>query len=90
MFLHMPLTMPGTHAGPRTAGAAGVGVAVRQGPVAGAVTVLQDPYPGILEDHFPNQRALLLAAHPEIERGSLLPDDPPADVADRLDQVMRA
>jgi AcrR family transcriptional regulator len=40
--------------------------------------------------YFPNQRALLLAAHPEIERGSLLPDDPPADVADRLDQVMRA
>jgi AcrR family transcriptional regulator len=40
--------------------------------------------------YFPNQRALLLAAHPEIERSSLLPDDPPADVADRLDQVMRA
>ncbi|OLE25487.1 MAG: TetR family transcriptional regulator [Actinobacteria bacterium 13_1_20CM_3_71_11] len=40
--------------------------------------------------YFPNQRTLLLAAHPEIEQASLLPDDPPADVADRLDQVMRA
>jgi AcrR family transcriptional regulator len=40
--------------------------------------------------YFPNQRALLLAAHPEIERESLLPQQPPADPADRLDLVMRA
>jgi hypothetical protein len=40
--------------------------------------------------YFPNQRALLLAAHPEIEHRSLLPDHPPADVAARLDLVMRA
>jgi AcrR family transcriptional regulator len=40
--------------------------------------------------YFPNQRALLLAAHPEIEHRSLLPDHPPADVAARLDLVMHA
>ncbi|HKT04828.1 MAG TPA: TetR/AcrR family transcriptional regulator [Rugosimonospora sp.] len=39
--------------------------------------------------YFPNQRLLLLAAHPEIEQASLLPADPPADVAARLDLVMR-
>src|SRR5262249_25634666 len=37
-----------------------------------------------------NQRALLLAAHPQIDHQSLLPDDPPADVGERLDLVMRA
>ena len=40
--------------------------------------------------YFPNQRTLLLAAHPQIEYQSLLPDDAPADVAERLDLVMRA
>jgi AcrR family transcriptional regulator len=39
--------------------------------------------------YFPNQRSLLLAAHPEIEQHSLLPANPPADVADRLDLVIR-
>ena len=38
--------------------------------------------------YFPNQRALLLAAHPEVQRHSLLPDDAPADAATRLDLVM--
>jgi AcrR family transcriptional regulator len=40
--------------------------------------------------YFPNQRSLLLAAHPEIEHRSLLPDHAPADAAARLDLVMRA
>ena len=40
--------------------------------------------------YFPNQRALLLAAHPQIEYDSLLADDAPTDVEARLDQVMRA
>jgi AcrR family transcriptional regulator len=40
--------------------------------------------------YFPSQRALLLAAHPEIQYSSLLPDDPPEDVQARLDLVMRA
>jgi AcrR family transcriptional regulator len=40
--------------------------------------------------YFPNQRALLLAAHPEIQHESLLPDDAPDDPASRLDLVMRA
>jgi hypothetical protein len=39
--------------------------------------------------YFPNQRALLLAAHPETG-ASLLPDDPPDDVAARLDLVADA
>ena len=34
--------------------------------------------------YFPNQRALLVAAHPEIEAESLLGDDPPEDPAGRL------
>jgi AcrR family transcriptional regulator len=38
--------------------------------------------------YFPSQRALLAAAHPETATGSLLPDDPPADVASRLDLVV--
>ncbi len=40
--------------------------------------------------YFPNQRALLLAAHPEIQHESLLPDDAPSDPLARLDLVMRA
>jgi AcrR family transcriptional regulator len=39
--------------------------------------------------YFPTQRSLLLAAHPEIQHRSLLPDDPPPDPADRLDLLMR-
>jgi AcrR family transcriptional regulator len=39
--------------------------------------------------YFPNQRALLVAAHPEIDRGSLLPAAPPRDPAARLDAVLR-
>lgn len=38
--------------------------------------------------YFPNQRALLYAAHPETAATSLLPDDAPDDVAARLDLVM--
>ncbi len=40
--------------------------------------------------YFPNQHALLVAAHPETGRASLLPDDPPADAASRLDLVIDA
>lgn len=40
--------------------------------------------------YFPSQRALLAAAHPETAAQSLLPDDPPADVAARLDLVVAA
>ncbi|WP_460439275.1 TetR/AcrR family transcriptional regulator [Amycolatopsis stemonae] len=40
--------------------------------------------------YFPNQRALLLAAYPEIrDDAGLLPPDAPADPAARLDLVMR-
>ncbi len=38
--------------------------------------------------YFPNQHALLLAAHPEIDRTSLLGDDPPADPRARLEHVL--
>jgi AcrR family transcriptional regulator len=38
--------------------------------------------------YFPNQRALLLAAHPQIEQRSLLPDDAPRDPTERLDLVL--
>jgi AcrR family transcriptional regulator len=38
--------------------------------------------------YFPNQRALLLAAHPEIEMRSLLPETAPVDVSARLDAVI--
>jgi AcrR family transcriptional regulator len=38
--------------------------------------------------YFPNQRALLAAAHPETAANSLLPDDAPDDVAARLDLVV--
>jgi hypothetical protein len=40
--------------------------------------------------YFPNQRALLVAAHPETAATSLLPEDPPDDVAARLDLVVDA
>ena len=40
--------------------------------------------------YFPNQRALLVAAHPETGAASLLPDDPPDDAATRLDLVIDA
>src|SRR5918999_6249931 len=39
--------------------------------------------------YFANQRALVLAAHPEIEAASLLGDDPPADPVERLDRTVR-
>src|SRR6476620_11795494 len=40
--------------------------------------------------YFPNQHALLVAAHPEIGATSLLPEDPPDDVATRLELVVDA
>lgn len=40
--------------------------------------------------YFPNQRVLLLAAHPEIDTPSLLPPGVPADPAARLDAVIDA
>lgn len=40
--------------------------------------------------YFPNQRSLLVAAHPVIEAKSLLGPDPPADPAARLELVVRA
>jgi AcrR family transcriptional regulator len=40
--------------------------------------------------YFPNQRALIGAAHPQIEQASLLPDDAPVDPAERLDLVLHA
>ncbi|TYB49340.1 TetR family transcriptional regulator [Actinomadura chibensis] len=40
--------------------------------------------------YFPNQRALLLGAHPETRQASLLPDDAPIDPRARLDLAMRA
>jgi len=39
--------------------------------------------------YFPNKRALLVAAHPEIAAASMLPADPPQDPAARLDAVVR-
>src|SRR5450759_2764483 len=39
--------------------------------------------------YFPSQRALLLAAHPEIEARSLLPEIAPADAEARLDLVIQ-
>ena len=39
--------------------------------------------------YFPNQRTLLLSAHPEIEARSLLPENPPEDAEDRLDIVIQ-
>lgn len=39
--------------------------------------------------YFPNQRTLLLSAHPEIEAQSLLPENPPEDPERRLDVVIK-
>src|SRR6202049_2363413 len=39
--------------------------------------------------YFPNQRTLLLSAHPEIEARSLLPENPPQDPEARLDLVIQ-
>lgn len=39
--------------------------------------------------YFPNQRALLVAAHPEIEAMALLGEDAPADPHERLDLAIR-
>lgn len=39
--------------------------------------------------YFPNQRALLVAAHPEIEATELLGADAPADPRERLDRTIR-
>ncbi len=39
--------------------------------------------------YFPNNRALLLAAHPEVAAESMLPPDAPDDPAERLDAVVR-
>jgi AcrR family transcriptional regulator len=38
--------------------------------------------------YFPNQRSLLVAAHPEIDASSLLPPDPPDDPSARLEAVI--
>ena len=40
--------------------------------------------------YFPNQRALLAAAHPETATRSLLPQDPPDDAGERLSIVIAA
>jgi AcrR family transcriptional regulator len=40
--------------------------------------------------YFANQRALLVAAHPEIEAQELLGDHPPTDPEERLDRTVRA
>lgn len=40
--------------------------------------------------YFPNQRSLLLAAHPQISPDTLLPPDAPEDVEERLDAFMAA
>jgi AcrR family transcriptional regulator len=40
--------------------------------------------------YFPNQRALLVAAHPETGASSMLGEDPPADPAERLDRAVRS
>ena len=39
--------------------------------------------------YFPNQRTLLLSAHPEIEAQTLLPENPPEDPEARLDVVIQ-
>jgi AcrR family transcriptional regulator len=38
--------------------------------------------------YFPNQRLLLIATHPEVDRQSLLPESPPADLEARLAVVV--
>jgi AcrR family transcriptional regulator len=40
--------------------------------------------------YFPNQRTLLLSAHPEIDARSLLTENPPEDPEDRLDMVIHS
>ena len=40
--------------------------------------------------YFPSQRSLLIAAHPEVDRRSMLPHPPPGDPAARLDAVVLA
>lgn len=40
--------------------------------------------------YFSDQRALLIAAHPEIEKQTLLPDDAPTDPEERLDACITA
>ncbi|WP_426571373.1 TetR/AcrR family transcriptional regulator [Aquihabitans sp. McL0605] len=40
--------------------------------------------------YFPSRRALLLAAHPEMQQVSMLPADAPDDAASRLDAVVSA
>jgi AcrR family transcriptional regulator len=40
--------------------------------------------------YFPNQRSLLLAAHPQISPDTLLPDDAPTEPVARLDAFMAA
>jgi AcrR family transcriptional regulator len=40
--------------------------------------------------YFPNHRSLLAAAHPETSTTTMLPADPPPDVASRLEVVIRA
>ena len=39
--------------------------------------------------YFPNQRALLVALHPEIETTTLIGEDAPADAEERLDRTLR-
>jgi AcrR family transcriptional regulator len=38
--------------------------------------------------YFPNRRALLIAAHPEVAAASMLPEQPPADPGERLDAAV--
>lgn len=40
--------------------------------------------------YFPTKRALLLAAHPEMQQASMLPENAPDDAAGRLDAVVSA
>jgi AcrR family transcriptional regulator len=40
--------------------------------------------------YFPSKRALLLAAHPEMQQASMLPENAPDDAAGRLDAVVSA
>lgn len=39
--------------------------------------------------YFPDERALLVAAHPEIAATTMLPPEPPTDTGERLDAVVR-
>ncbi|MBN9110625.1 MAG: TetR family transcriptional regulator [Pseudonocardia sp.] len=40
--------------------------------------------------YFPNQRALVAAAYPEVDQSSLLPENPPDDPEQRLDLLLHA